>query len=161
MQNIIIDEEFRGILPALDETAYNDLETSILAHGCLMPLVLWNGILIDGYHRFGILTKYDLPFNTISMEFGSRDEVKDWIIELQITRRNLNPMQLSYYRGYRYNLDKRIGGNRTGKNQYSEVGGQNVTQPKSQPTASKLAEQYIIPPVFPCVLSFGFNRMFE
>jgi len=142
MQDIIIDEEFRRILPALDETAYNDLETSILVHGCLLPLVLWNGILIDGYHRFGILTKHDLPFSTISMEFGSRDEVKDWIIELQITRRNLTPMQLSYYRGYRYNLDKRIGGNRTGINQYSEVGGQNVTQAKSQSTASKLAEQY-------------------
>ena len=95
MQDIIIDEEFRRILPALDETAYNDLETSILAHGCFLPLILWNDILIDGYHRFGILTKYDLPFNIISMEFGSRDEVKDWIIELQITRRNLNPMQLS------------------------------------------------------------------
>ena len=47
MQNIIIDEEFKRILPALDEIAYNELEESILVHGCLMPLVLWNGILID------------------------------------------------------------------------------------------------------------------
>ena len=37
---------------------------------------------------------------------------------------------------------QRIGGNRSGVNQYSEVGGQNVTQPKSQSTARKLAEQY-------------------
>jgi len=81
MQEIIIDEKFKRILPALDEIAYNDLERDILIHGCLMPLVLWDGILIDGYHRYGILMKHDLPFNTISMEFDSRDEVIDWIIE--------------------------------------------------------------------------------
>ena len=40
MQDIIIDEEIKRILPALDETAYNNLEMSILAYGCLMPLVL-------------------------------------------------------------------------------------------------------------------------
>jgi len=142
MHEAIIDEKFKRILPALDEIAYNDLEEGILLHGCLIPLVLWNGILIDGYNRYEILKRHNLPFNTISMEFDSRDEVIDWIIEHQIARRNLNPMQLSYYRGYRYNLDKTIGGNRSGKNQYSEVGGQNVTQPKTQSTASKLGEQY-------------------
>jgi len=148
MQEIILDEKFERILPALDEIAYNDLERDILLRGCLMPLVLWNGILIDGYHRYGILTKHDLPFNTISMEFDSRDEVIDWIIEHQIARRNLTPMQLSYYRGYRYNLDKQIRG---ANNQHTIASnilasesekGQNVTQAKTQSTASKLAEQY-------------------
>jgi len=68
MQEFIIDEKFKRILPKLDEIAYNDLERDILAHGCLMPLVLWNGILIDGYHRYEILTKHDLPFNTMAIK---------------------------------------------------------------------------------------------
>ena len=139
MKEIIIDEEFKRILPALDEIAYNDLERDILMRGCIMPLVLWNGVLIDGYHRYGILTKHDLPFNTVSMDFDSRYDVIDWIIEHQIARRNLNPMQLSYYRGYRYNLDKKKIGNMTGRNQFSEELGQNVTIPRDQSTASRLA----------------------
>jgi len=32
MQDIIIDEEFRRILPALDETAYNNLEVQLYAN---------------------------------------------------------------------------------------------------------------------------------
>jgi len=148
MQEIIIDEKFKRILPALDELAYKELETSILEYGCLMPLVLWNGILIDGYHRYGLAKKHDLPFNTISMEFSSRDAAIDWVIEHQISRRNLNPMQLSYYRGYRYNLDKKIRGS---NNQYSTGSaslssesekGQNVTSQLTQSTASRLADQY-------------------
>ena len=51
-------------------------------------------------------------------------------------------MQLSYYRGFRYNLDKKKVGNMTGRNQFSEELGQNVTIPKAQSTASRLAEQY-------------------
>ena len=47
MQEIIIDEEFRFLLPALDEETFRLLEENILEHGCLVPLVLWNGILID------------------------------------------------------------------------------------------------------------------
>ena len=146
MQEIIIDGEFKRILPVLDEIAYNELEVSILIHGCILPLVLWNDILIDGYNRYEILTKHDLPFNTINMEFDSRDEVIDWIIEHQIARRNLTPMQLSYYRGYRYNLEKRIVSNVSGRNQYSEVGGQNDHQPQMQSTAKRLADQYNISP---------------
>jgi hypothetical protein len=41
------------------------------------------------------------------MEFDSREDVKIWIIRHQIEQRNLNPMQLSYYRGLNYNLEKR------------------------------------------------------
>lgn len=146
MQEIILDAEFKRILPKLDTIAYNKLEQDILVHGCLIPLVLWNGILIDGYHRFEILQKHDLPFNTISMEFNSREEVTDWVIEFQIAKRNLTPMQLSYYRGYRYELDKMIVTNLGGRNQFSEVEAQNELQPKIQSTARRLANQHNVSP---------------
>ena len=47
MQEIIIDEEFRFLLPVLDEETFRLLEENILEHGCRVPLVLWNNILID------------------------------------------------------------------------------------------------------------------
>ncbi|MDR2599182.1 MAG: hypothetical protein LBC73_02795 [Oscillospiraceae bacterium] len=107
MQEIILDEEFQRILPKLSEQTLIGLEANLLEFGCLMPLVLWNDILIDGYNRYEILRKHNLPFKTINMEFHSREDVKIWIIQHQIERRNLNPIQLSYYRGLHYNLDKR------------------------------------------------------
>ena len=108
MQDIIIDEQFKFLLPALDEKTYRDLEANILEFGCLFPLVLWNKTLIDGYNRYKICNEHNIQFDTIDMEFNNREEVEIWIIENQIARRNLTPIQVSYYRGVHYNTSKRI-----------------------------------------------------
>jgi len=142
MQEIIIDEEFARMFPVLDERTGAGLEESILEHGCLIPLVLWNGILIDGHNRYMILQKHDLPFTTMSLEFASRELVKIWIIENQIERRNLTPLQLSYYRGVHYHMEKKVVGNMTGRNQFKEELAQNEPIPQRQSTADKLAVQY-------------------
>jgi hypothetical protein len=72
--------------------------------------------------------------------------VLDWIIENQIAQRNLNPLQLSFFRGVRYNTDKRIIRNESGRNQHSEVNVQNEHKPQNEQfqgsTAKRLADQY-------------------
>ncbi|MCL2816553.1 MAG: hypothetical protein FWD23_18300 [Oscillospiraceae bacterium] len=145
MREITIDEEFKALLPALDAQTYALLEESLLANGCLHPLVLWNGVLIDGHNRYEICTKHEIEFETIDKEFGSRDEALIWIISTQVARRNLTPMQLSYYRGAHYNADKRVQGT---ANQYSEQSEKrhNDVQPKIESTAVRLAEQYNVSP---------------
>jgi len=142
IQDIIIDEEFERYLPPLDKVAYADLEQDIINYGCRVPLTLWNGILIDGHNRYSILTKYGLPFETKSMEFESRDHVLDWIILNQIAQRNLTPLQLSFFRGVRYNTNKRIIRNEQGINQHNEVKAQSGPKPQNLSTAARLAEQY-------------------
>ena len=44
------------------------------------------------------------------MEFDTREEVVIWIIRNQTDRRNLSPIQLSYFRGVHYNADKELHG---------------------------------------------------
>ena len=66
------------------------------------------------------------------MEFNSRDEVIAWIIETQRQRRNLNQLQLSYYRGMSYELEKRLVGNRSGKNQHNVELAQNEHIPETE-----------------------------
>ena len=142
---LIIDEKFKIMFPVLDEVTFAGLEASILEDGCMIPLVTWNGILIDGYNRYSILTKHNLPFKTISMEFPSRDEVLIWIIENQITRRNLTQMQLSVFRGMHYNAVKKIQGV---NNQFSNESekGHSDPQQKKQHTADILSDQYKVSP---------------
>ena len=140
--DITIDEEFKKLLPALDRETFVWLEGNMLTHGCQIPLVLWEGILIDGHNRWEIIKRHSLKYNTISMEFDSRDEVIIWIIGTQVSRRNLNPLQLSHFRGLHYNTDKRMRGNLHGRNQHSEEMSQIGTFPQSESTASRLAEKY-------------------
>ena len=90
---LIIDEEFAGIIPPLTEDEYSRLEQSILAEGCRDALVLWGNVIVDGHNRYKICTEHDIPYDTVQKEFGSRDEVKLWMLQNQLSRRNLNDFQ--------------------------------------------------------------------
>ena len=116
MREIKIDEEFKTLLPALNAETYARLEENILEHGCRDAIVLWNDIIIDGHNRYAICTEHEIPYRTVDMEFGSREETLIWIITTQVSRRNLTPMQMSYYRGLHYRANKQIQGK---NNQYS------------------------------------------
>ena len=146
MKDIILDDQFQFLLPELDEETYRNLEASILEHGLLFPLVLWNGVLIDGYNRYKICLEHDIPITTINMEFDSREDVVIWIIENQISRRNLTPMQLSYFRGLHYNADKNVHGDikrvsRSGANALNNASS-HFENLRTGSTARRLSEHY-------------------
>ncbi|MDR2599740.1 MAG: hypothetical protein LBC73_05635 [Oscillospiraceae bacterium] len=143
MQEIIIDRDFQYLLPQLDEQSYAGLEANILKNGIRDSLVLWQGILIDGYNRYSIATKHNLPFNTITMEFNSREEVTIWIITNQIERRNLTPFQLRYFRGLHYQAERR---NQSENNQYLQGVGTNRQNDGLLNTARFIADKYNVSP---------------
>jgi ParB-like chromosome segregation protein Spo0J len=89
--NIVIDQEFKDLIPPLSEDELRQLEENIAKDGCRDPLVLFDDILIDGHNRFAICKRRGLEFKTIAMHFNSRDDAKIWIIENQFGRRNLQP----------------------------------------------------------------------
>ncbi|WP_013334984.1 hypothetical protein [Gloeothece verrucosa] len=106
--DIIIDEEFKALIPSLSLEEKEQLEANILAEGIRDPLVLWKdkNILLDGHNRSPIAQKYNLPFKTVAIELEDRDAARLWLINNQLGRRNLSPEQISYLRGQRYNLEK-------------------------------------------------------
>jgi len=84
-----IKQEFKKLIPPLNEAEYSELESSILAEGCREPLIVWNNILVDGHHRYEICTKHNIPFETKSINFSDDDEAMVWIITNQLGRRNI------------------------------------------------------------------------
>lgn len=87
---MIIDNEFKGLIPPLTDEEYKGLEESILKDGCRDALVLWGEILVDGHNRYEICTRHNIPFKTVQKEFTSRDDVLLWMIDTQFSRRNLD-----------------------------------------------------------------------
>ena len=145
MRNIVIDEEFKSLLPALDAETLRRLEENILQNGCRDSLVLWGDVLVDGHNRYAICTKHDLPFNTVDKEFSSREEALIWIISTQVSRRNLTPIQMSHFRGLHYRSARKILKNEGGKNQFNkeeEVKDQNDPKPQTLTTAEFIAKKY-------------------
>lgn len=91
--SIIIDKEFEDLIPPLTADEYIMLEKSILSDGCRDPLVVWDGILVDGHNRYKICQKYNISFSTVNHTFNDRDEAKLWMMHNQLARRNLNDAQ--------------------------------------------------------------------
>lgn len=79
-----IDPEFKDLIRPLRRKEYLQLEENILDEGCRDPIIIWNDYIIDGHNRYSICTKYSIPFNTVSKDFASREEVIVWICKNQL-----------------------------------------------------------------------------
>lgn len=111
MRELCIDPEFLALIPPLSATERQGLEASILAEGCRDPLIVWEekNILVDGHNRYEICTAHGIGFQVVTRSFPDRASVMDWMIDNQLSRRNLPPMLLRYLRGKRYLLEKQQG----------------------------------------------------
>jgi len=104
-----IDNEFRNYIRPLSNEEFEKLEASILSEGIRDPLVVWQGILLDGYHRYKIAQEHGLEYKTVEVELPDRDAAKEWILVNQLGRRNLTEQEASYYRGKLYSAKKQQG----------------------------------------------------
>lgn len=92
--NIKIDYDFKKCLPALTPEEYANLEASILKEGVRDPIILWNETIIDGHNRYQICMDHNITkFPTATMDFNSKDQVLEWILQNQLGRRNLTDFQ--------------------------------------------------------------------
>ena len=90
--SIIIDEEFRSLIPPLSAEESQQLTVNLLRDGVLDPLKVWQetGILVDGHNRYEICTTHELTIPAPQLiSFKDRDAAKEWIIKNQFGRRNL------------------------------------------------------------------------
>ncbi len=87
---MIIDKEFKTLIPSLSIEERNLLKESIKQEGVREPLIIWNNTLIDGHNRYQICNKYNIDYRTKQINFKDRQEALLWIINNQLARRNLS-----------------------------------------------------------------------
>lgn len=130
--DLIVDPEFKRLLPELNSDEKKILEESILAEGCRDPIVLWDHTIVDGHNRYEICRKHHLPYKVEQVDFSERAQAIRWICLNQIGRRNISPELLRYQIGKRYNMEKLLTAhNPQGKNQYTEVPSDIMMQPQN------------------------------
>ena len=93
MVDLKIDPEFEALIRQLTTVEIDALTDDCIKNGIRDALIVWNGILIDGHHRYQIAKMHNLPFRTIEMQFPSRDAVKIFMVWNQIERRNLDTIE--------------------------------------------------------------------
>lgn len=93
LHDLTVDPEFRDLIPPLNEEELKLLEASLVADGCESPLIVWNGVIVDGHNRYAICRKHGIPFSIQEKNFSSRDDAMLWMLRNQLGRRNLNNYQ--------------------------------------------------------------------
>lgn len=88
---LVVDAEFKALIPPLSADEYGLLQASILAEGCRDAIVVWQGqnIILDGHNRYTICTANGVTFQVVERAFETRDDAIVWIIQNQFGRRNL------------------------------------------------------------------------
>ena len=103
IEDLVIDKEFEELLPVLTPDEFDKLEKSILKNGVLDPIKIWQDpktnqwVIIDGHNRYKILKKNNISWKywcnykiLYENELPTREDVKQWMLEQQLGRRNLS-----------------------------------------------------------------------
>ncbi len=95
---LIVDQEFKSLIPSLTDEEKALLEANLIANGCRDPLAIWENCkgltLLDGHNRLVICQARDIPYTLLAApNIKSRDDAKLWILDNQAGRRNLNAYQ--------------------------------------------------------------------
>ena len=90
LYELTISPKFEKALPPLQEAELSQLREKLLTEGCRDALVVFHGTLIDGHSRYRICHECGIPFNIMEMEFDDEDAALLWIVENQLSRRNVS-----------------------------------------------------------------------
>lgn len=108
MTELKINPVFRDKIPPLSKEEFERLEENILSDGVVRePLVVWNGTIIDGHHRYAIIQKHpEIPYTIREMEFSDEWAAIAWMCANQLGRRNISETQRMVLTADYYNARK-------------------------------------------------------
>ncbi len=87
--------EMAELLPPLTGEQLAALETDILKNGCYSPVIVNEDmVVIDGHNRQRLCEQHGLPYQMAVFSFESMLEAKQWALDTQKGRRNLDKWDL-------------------------------------------------------------------
>ena len=91
----VVLPEMEQLLPPLSTEQLSALERDILENGCYTPIIVSEDmVVVDGHNRFRICEKHNLPFKMLVFTFQDLLEAKQWALDTQKGRRNLDKWEL-------------------------------------------------------------------
>jgi len=87
--------EMAELLPPLTGEQLAALEADLLKNGCYAPVIVNEDmVIVDGHHRHKLCEKNGLPYQMAVFSFEDLLEAKQWALDTQKNRRNLDKWEL-------------------------------------------------------------------
>ena len=87
--------EMAELLPPLSEEQLAVLEADLLANGCYAPVIVNEDmVIVDGHNRQKLCQQHGIPYEMAVFSFADLLEAKQWALDTQKGRRNLDKWEL-------------------------------------------------------------------
>ena len=91
----VVLPEMAELLPPLSEEQLGALETDLLKNECYTSIIVNEDlVVIDGHNRKSLCDKHGLPYQMLVFAFDDLLEAKQWALDTQKGRRNLDKWEL-------------------------------------------------------------------
>lgn len=92
--NVTINQEYANLVPEISDEEYDILKRSIKENGLYVPIIVnQDGMLLDGHHRYKVCQEIGISPSHIIREFKDELDEKLFVIDCNLTRRQLNNFQ--------------------------------------------------------------------
>lgn len=136
IKQLKIDPELRDLLPPLTPEEYAQLEKNILTNGYdrNFPIMEWKGFIVDGHNRYKICQDNNITDYVVgTLAYETKEEVMEWMLDIQLGRRNLTPMQrINISEKYRYIYEKQAKENQSNAGKEYGLGGTKLMTKSSE-----------------------------
>ncbi len=139
--SLTIIDRFKNLVVKPSRKELKKLEKSILTLGCKKPIIVWEGVIVDGHSRYEICQKYSIPFAKQDIDFDSIEEAEDWICARQLEKLYISDEYRWYYYGKRMLLGRILDKARLSLKKYDE---EIARKTHYSYTASRLGNEYNI-----------------
>lgn len=87
--------EMAELLPPLTQEQLEALEADLVQNGCYSPIIVNEDmVIVDGHNRQRLCEKHGIPYRMAVFSFADMLEAKQWAIDNQKGRRNLEKWEL-------------------------------------------------------------------
>lgn len=93
------------LIQPCSESTYEKLEESVVNDGCLSPITIWNGIIVDGHKRYDICKIWEIPFSIRKLQISTKAEIYYFICCEQLKRDDLTREMRKYLIGRAYQAE--------------------------------------------------------
>lgn len=91
----VVLPEMAELLPPLSAEQLDALEADLIKNGCYAPIIINEDmVIIDGHNRQSLCEKRGLPYTMAVFSFEDLLEAKQWALDTQKNRRNLEKWEL-------------------------------------------------------------------
>lgn len=91
----VVLPEMSELLPPLSAEQLDALETDLVNNGCYSPIIVNEDmVIIDGHNRQALCEKHSIPYTMAVFSFEDLLEAKQWALDTQKGRRNLEKWEL-------------------------------------------------------------------